>query len=136
MYPSKLTFQPNLNHLDWTSESKVMPKILTDVQAGILIRIGLGFGVNFLWFLAPIGLTFNWVDLLLNSCLAGCKLAWFNWPSSTLHIKSLLPSTQKYYIIKHKNNIKVRLNMYIYEYFIVYISCTSINILNFKLLFG
>ena len=37
-----------------------MPKILTDVQVGILIRIGLGF---------------NWVGLLLNSCLAGCKLA-------------------------------------------------------------
>ena len=44
----KLTFQPNLNHLDWISEPKVMPKILTDVQAGILIRIGLGFGANFL----------------------------------------------------------------------------------------
>ena len=43
----KLNFQPNLNHLDWTSEPKVMPKILTDVQAEILIRIGLGFGVNF-----------------------------------------------------------------------------------------
>ena len=46
--PFKLTFQPNLNHLDWISEPKVMLKILTDVQAGILIRIGLGFGANFL----------------------------------------------------------------------------------------
>ena len=52
-----------------------MPKILTDVQAGILIRIGLGFGVNFLSFLAPIRLKFNWLGLILNSCLAGCKLA-------------------------------------------------------------
>ena len=57
--PFKLIFQPNLNHLDWISEPKVMLKILTDVQAGILIRIGLEF---------------NWVGLLLNSCLAGCKL--------------------------------------------------------------
>ena len=46
--PFKLTFQPNLNHLDWISKPKVMPKILTDVQAEILIRIGLGFGANFL----------------------------------------------------------------------------------------
>ena len=52
-----------------------MPKILTDVKAEILIRIGLGFGANFLWFLAPVGLKFDWVGLLLNSCLAGCKLA-------------------------------------------------------------
>ena len=56
----QLNFQPNLNHLDWISEPKVMSKILTDVQTRILIRIGLGF---------------NWVSLLLNSCLAGCKLA-------------------------------------------------------------
>ena len=41
-----------------------MSKILTNMQAGILIRIGLGFGVNFLSFLTPIGLEFNWVDLL------------------------------------------------------------------------
>ena len=41
-----------------------MPKILTDVQAGILIRIGLRFGANFLLFLDPIGLKFNWVGLL------------------------------------------------------------------------
>ena len=41
-----------------------MSKILTDVQAGILIRIRLGFGANFLSFLAPIGLAFNWVGLL------------------------------------------------------------------------
>ena len=59
-------FHPNLNHLNWISEPKVMPKILTDVQAGIQIWIGLGF---------------NWVGLLLNSCLAGCKLVWFNWLS-------------------------------------------------------
>ena len=57
--PFKLNFHPNLNHLDWTFELKVMPKILTDVQVGILIRIGLGFGANFLWFLTPIGLKFN-----------------------------------------------------------------------------
>ena len=87
--PFKLTFQPNLNHLDWISKPKVMPKILTDVQAEILIRIGLGFGANFLWFLAPIGLEFNWVGILLNSCLAGCKLTWFNWPSPALHVKHL-----------------------------------------------
>ena len=61
---SPLTFQHNLNHLDWTSEPKVMPNILTNVQAGILIRIGLRFGANFLWFLAPIGLKFNWVGIL------------------------------------------------------------------------
>ena len=79
-----------------------MLKILTDMQAGILIRIGLGFGANFLWFLATIGLKFNWVGLLLNSCLAGCKLAWFNWPSPILHVKPLLPATQRYYIISHK----------------------------------
>ena len=41
-----------------------MSKILTDAQAGILIRIGLVFGENFLWFLAPIGVKFNWVGLL------------------------------------------------------------------------
>ena len=41
-----------------------MPKILTDVQVGILIRIGLGFDANFLLFLTPIGLKFNWVGLL------------------------------------------------------------------------
>ena len=57
-------FQTNLNHLNWTSELKVMPKILTDVHAGILIRIGLGFSANFLWFLTLIGLKFNWVGLL------------------------------------------------------------------------
>ena len=79
-----------------------MPKILTDVQAEILIQIELGFGANFLWFLASIGLKFDWVGLLLNSCLAGFKLAWFNWSSPTLHVKSLLPATQRYYIIKHK----------------------------------
>ena len=79
-----------------------MPKILTDMQAGILIQIGLGFGANFLWFLAPIGLKFDWAGLLLNSCLTGCKLAWFNWPSSTLHVKPLLPATQRYYIISYK----------------------------------
>ena len=44
--------------------AKIYAKKLTDVQAGILIRIGLGFGANFLWFLAPIGLKFNWVGLL------------------------------------------------------------------------
>ena len=88
-----------------------MLKILTDVQAGILIRIGLGFGVNFLWFLAPIGLKFDWAGLLLNSCLAGCKLASFNWPSPTLHVKSLLPATQKILYNQTQNNIKVRLNM-------------------------
>ena len=60
LYPFKLTFHPNLNHLDWTSEPEVMLKILTNVQAGILIRNGLEF---------------DWVGLLLNSCLAGCKLA-------------------------------------------------------------
>ena len=99
---SPLSFQPNLNHLDWISEPKVMSKILTDVQAEILIRIGLGFDVNFLWFLAPIGLKFDWIGLLLNSCLAGYKLAWFNWHSPTLHVKPLLPATQRYYIINHK----------------------------------
>ena len=72
--PFKLTFQPNLNHLDWISEPKVMSKILTDVQAKILIWIGLGFCANFLWFLVSVGLKFNWVGLLLNSCLVGCKL--------------------------------------------------------------
>ena len=41
-----------------------MPKILTDVQARIVIQIGLGFGANFLWFLTLIGLKFNWVGLL------------------------------------------------------------------------
>ena len=46
--PLKLTFHPNLNHLYWISEPKVMPKILIDVQAEILIRIGLGFVANFL----------------------------------------------------------------------------------------
>ena len=79
-----------------------MPKILTDVQAGILIQIGLGFDANFLWFLAPIGLKFDWIGLLLNSCLARSKLAWFNWPSPTLHVKPLLPATQRYYIISRK----------------------------------
>ena len=34
--------------LDWTSDPKVIPTILTDVQAGILIQIGLGFDANFL----------------------------------------------------------------------------------------
>ena len=41
-------FPAHLNYLDWTSDPKVMPKILTDMQARILIRIGLGFGANFL----------------------------------------------------------------------------------------
>ena len=41
-----------------------MLQILTGTQAGIQIQIGLGFGANFLWFLAPIGLEFNWVGLL------------------------------------------------------------------------
>ena len=41
-----------------------MSKILTDEQAGILIRIGLGFSAIFLKFIAPIGLKFNWIDLL------------------------------------------------------------------------
>ena len=45
------------------------------MQSGILIRIGLGFGANFLGFLAPIGLKFHWVGLFLNSYMAGCKLA-------------------------------------------------------------
>ena len=54
-----------MNHRDWTSEPKVMSKILTDAQTGILIRIGFGFGANFFWFLAPIRLKFNWVGLLL-----------------------------------------------------------------------
>jgi len=44
----KITLQPNLNHLNWTSKLKVMPKIQTGVQTGILVRIGLGFGANFL----------------------------------------------------------------------------------------
>ena len=41
-----------------------MLEILTGEQAGILIRIGLRFDANFLWFFAPIGLEFNWVGLL------------------------------------------------------------------------
>jgi len=41
-----------------------MLKILIDMQARILIRIGLGFDANSIWFLAPIGLKFNWVSLL------------------------------------------------------------------------
>ena len=53
-----------MNHLDWMPESKVMSKILTGVQAGILIRIGLGFGANFFLFLAPIKVKFNWIGLL------------------------------------------------------------------------
>ena len=43
-----LTFQPNLNHRNWTSEPKVMSNILTDVHAVILIQFGLEFGANFL----------------------------------------------------------------------------------------
>ena len=42
-----MLFDNGLNNLDWTFKLKVMPKILTDVQAGILIQIGFGFGVNF-----------------------------------------------------------------------------------------
>ena len=41
-----------------------MQKILTDVHAGILIQIRVGFGANFIWFPAPIGLKFNWVGLI------------------------------------------------------------------------
>ena len=41
-----------------------MLQILTSVQAGILIRIGLRFSANFFWFLTPIGLEFDWVGLL------------------------------------------------------------------------
>ena len=85
----KLQLTDDFGPFNWISEPKVMPKILTDVQARILIRIGFRFGANFLWFLAPVGLKFNWVGLLLNSCLAGCKLTWFNWPSPTLHVKPL-----------------------------------------------
>ena len=33
-------------------------------------------------------------DILLNSCLTGCKLAWVNWSSPTFHVKLLLPITQ------------------------------------------
>ena len=62
--PFKLYFQPNLNQLNWTSAPKVMLQILTGVQAGILVRIGLGLGANFFWFLTPIELEFNWVGLL------------------------------------------------------------------------
>ena len=70
----KLFFQPSLNHLDWTSEPKVMLKILNDMQAGILIRIGLGFVQ--ISFDSLLQLDLNLIRLVfsLNSCLAGCKL--------------------------------------------------------------
>jgi hypothetical protein len=43
-------FQPNLNQLNWITESKVMIKILISVQAGIQIRIGLWIILGFhLW---------------------------------------------------------------------------------------
>ena len=56
-----------------------MLKILTDVQARILIRIGLGFGANFLWFLTLVSEVEKFFDYIgiaddKQVCLMAFKL--------------------------------------------------------------
>jgi hypothetical protein len=63
-------FQPNLNQLNRIIESKVMVKILTSLQVGIQIRIGLWIILGFFTFgqlLVDLGVLI-WLNLrFLNS---------------------------------------------------------------------